>query len=127
MKIPALLTLVLLAALAIRCGSGSDSGQDFFISPERAQELLDKKDAVLIDLRTPAEYYESHLPESRNLDITEEDAFRKGIRDIGRRQVVIVYCRSGNSSPRAVGLLREEGFRKVWAIEGGYLAWPWPH
>lgn len=106
------------------CNSGEDA--DFFVSPERAQELVDKKGARLIDLRTPAEYYESHLPDALLLDISEEAAFRKGLEDLDKRRVYVLYCRSGHSSPRAVGILREQGFRKVYAIEGGFLAWPWP-
>ena len=125
------LTTVLLSLLTlfgITCsGSGdTEAGTDRFISPERAQELVDKKDARLIDLRTPAEYYESHLPDAILLDLSEEDSFRKGLEDLDKRRVYIVYCRSGNSSPRALRILREQGFRKVYAIEGGFLAWPWP-
>ena len=43
--------------------------------------------------------------------------------ELPRDKRILVHCKSGGRSARAVSLLREEGFEDVWNISGGIIAW----
>ncbi len=97
------------------------------INTTRAQELLDKNARImLLDVRTPSEYYEGHLKDAVLIDVTQEIEFMKKLGDLDKKKTYIVYCRSGSRSLKACALMREAGIRKVYNVEGGYLAWPKP-
>ena len=43
--------------------------------------------------------------------------------EIPRDKRILVHCKSGGRSARAVSLLRDQGFENVWNISGGIIAW----
>lgn len=65
--------------------------------------------APVLDVRTPAEYAQGHLADAVNVDVMAPD-FRQRIEgmDLGDGPVYL-YCRSGNRSGQAAGVLREMG------------------
>lgn len=74
--------------------------------------------ALLIDVRTPAEYAEAHLPGAVNLPLDSLQAtIGRHAPDRGSR--IELYCRSGRRSAAAAGLLRDLGYRDVHDL-GGY-------
>ncbi|WP_224483810.1 rhodanese-like domain-containing protein [Robertkochia aurantiaca] len=84
-----------------------------------------KEKGVLIDVRTPEEYQEGHLPEAINID-WYSDAFLKEVMEVIRDNAgdpVLLYCRSGNRSAQASAKLDSLGFRKIYNLDGGYAAW----
>ena len=76
--------------------------------------------AVLLEVRTPAEYAEGHLPGSRNLPLQVLEQAGQALPD--RETPVFVYCRSGARSHQAQGILRQMGFTRVEDI-GGLLGY----
>ncbi len=78
-----------------------------------------KYKGVLIDVRTPLEYEEGHIEKSRNLDINSPE-FMKEIDKIPRDQAIFVYCGIGVRSAKAANLLRKNGFKYVYDLDGGY-------
>jgi thioredoxin len=76
----------------------------------------------LIDVRTPAEFGEGHLPKARNVDVQGAD-FARQIATLDKSKPVFVYCLSGGRSGRAAAQLRELGYTNVYDLEGGYLKW----
>lgn len=72
--------------------------------------------AVLVDVRTPEEYAEGHIPESINIPVQKiEDAYSL-IPD--QNQPLYVYCQSGARSSRAAAALQEMGYTQIHNIGG---------
>ena len=72
--------------------------------------------AVLLDVRTPKEYREGHIPGSRNVPLHELD---DALHVIGNRNTpVFVYCYSGARSRRAASALQDMGYTRVRNLGG---------
>jgi rhodanese-related sulfurtransferase len=67
--------------------------------------------AVLIDVRTPAEYAASHLPSARNVPLDELPRRTRELRP--KERPLLLYCRSGSRSSQARAILEREGFERV--------------
>lgn len=67
--------------------------------------------ALLLDVRTPGEYADGHLPGATNLPLQELEA---RVSELGpNSRGVVVYCRSGARSAAATTILRSHGFGAV--------------
>ena len=80
------------------------------------QEYESTPEAILLDVRTPQEYKEGHIPGSKNIplqQITQTDSIsdRKDL-------PVFVYCHSGSRSGQAAGILKKMGYTNVKNIGG---------
>ncbi|GHB07384.1 sulfurtransferase [Shewanella indica] len=74
--------------------------------------------AMLVDVRTPEEYAEGHLPEAVNIPFEQiAEAFAK--LGIAKDTPVVVYCRSGRRSGIAKESLEKAGYQEVYN-GGGY-------
>ena len=80
------------------------------------------KRSLLIDVRTPAEFKEGHLPHAVNIDWLSAD-FNKAFDSISKRKKIYVYCRSGKRSEKAAYRLDSLGFKRVVNLTGGYKAY----
>ena len=80
------------------------------------------KRSLLIDVRTPAEFKEAHLPHAVNIDWLSAD-FNKAFDSIGKRNKIYVYCRSGKRSAMAASRLDSLGYKRVVNLKGGYKAY----
>jgi rhodanese-related sulfurtransferase len=90
------------------------------ISVEDLKALLDQSaEFVLLDVRGEGEYQICNL--GGELIPLGELADRIGELDSGAH--VVVHCRSGARSAKAVELLRASGFDNAWNVQGGILAW----
>jgi phage shock protein E len=72
--------------------------------------------AVLVDVRTPAEFESGHASGARNVPL--QDLPRR-VGELPRDREVIVYCRSGGRSANAHAILRAQGFERV--VDAGGL------
>lgn len=89
------------------------------IDYESAKMILrNDKDAILLDVRSPQEYKETHLEGSINIPIYNiEEKSKEMIPN--KENIVIVYCQSGGRSGKAVKILEKQGYSKLYNIEGG--------
>lgn len=78
--------------------------------------------AVILDVRTPAEYGQGNIQGSKNLNFFDPN-FGQAISNWDKEQVYLVYCRSGNRSAQACNLLAKQGFQKLYNLRGGIGAW----
>lgn len=76
----------------------------------------------LIDVRTPAEFGDGHLPNATNINSQSPD-FAQSLSQLDKSQPVYVYCMSGGRSKGAVAKLHELGYDQVYELKGGYLKW----
>lgn len=89
----------------------------------KAKELKDNLDGdLLLDVRTPAEYEEIHIPGSRLLPLhaLDAEAARK-LQPEGKTCYLI--CRSGNRAQQAAEKLAAAGVQNVVVLDGGVTAW----
>ena len=92
---------------------------DFFKQPDinqGVQEFKNAADAVLLDVRSPQEYREGHIPGSQNVPLQQLDKVEEVTEN--KDTVLYVYCRSGARSRQAVSLLKHMGYTNVHNIGG---------
>lgn len=75
------------------------------------------KNATLIDVRTPEEYKEEHLPGAINIPLDQVPQRLDELRSLP--VPLVAYCRSGTRSGMAVSLMKQNGILKVY--NGGGL------
>jgi len=91
------------------------------ISPTQLQDVLNSSGPVnLLDVRTPVEFAEVHVPQARNIPLDQFDP--KGLQ-APKDQPVYLLCRSGARATKASEKLAKDGFDNPVVIEGGTLAW----
>ena len=87
-----------------------------------ATQMINRQDALVLDVREQAEYAQSHILNSRGLPLSQIAA-RLGDIEKYKDKPVIVYCATGNRSSAAAGALRKGGFNQVFNLSGGFAAW----
>lgn len=90
-----------------------------------SNQLKKDPDAVLIDVRTPIEYFQGHIPGSKLMDIMSP-AFPEDIVNLDKTKSYYLYCRSGNRSFHAGKFMIKNGFQKVYNLSSGILGWNEP-
>ena len=82
---------------------------------------MDRKDAfVLVDVREPSEYEIAQIPGARLIPLGDV-AVRAN--ELDTADDIIVHCRSGVRSAKAIQVLKQLGFKKLTNVKGGILAW----
>ena len=89
--------------------------------------LQNRKDYILLDVRTNGEFLEGHIPGAINIDSEDILAIQDLNQEIkklpDKDQKILIYCRSGNRSKKAAAKLAEMGYTRI--IEfGGIIDWP---
>ncbi len=92
------------------------------ISPAQATQLINRSDAVVIDVRDAGEYAAGHLLNAQHIPLAELDK-RLGELDKLKDKPVILNCQTGSRSASACDILRKAGFTQVHNLEGGIAAW----
>ncbi|HTO15514.1 MAG TPA: rhodanese-like domain-containing protein [Edaphocola sp.] len=87
------------------------------------KELSLSKDAKLVDVRTPEEFANGHLPNALNIDWRNDVFELKASQLLNKEMPIYVYCLSGSRSASAAKSLRANGFRNVIELKGGILAY----
>lgn len=112
--------LVILALLAwnLIANPGSKGSVD----PLGATNLINREDALVVDVRPMADYNKGHIVGAVNIPV---NGFKKQIGQLEKHKSrpIVVNCRSGNQSQIACKTLRDEGFEKVYNLRGGIMGW----
>ncbi len=98
------------------------SGQGTEIGTVEAVQLINRRDALVIDVRENDEYAAGHIGNARHIPLAQLADNLKSLEKFKTRPV-IVCCRSGSRSSGAVGILRKNGFNEAFTLRGGILAW----
>jgi sulfur-carrier protein adenylyltransferase/sulfurtransferase len=109
------------------CGSrveeaeGESIGDEWEIPPRTLRERLGKgEEIVVLDVRNPEETQISRIEGSILIPLGE---LPERVAELSTADQIVVYCRVGGRSAKAVELLRSVGFRKVKSLAGGINAW----
>lgn len=92
------------------------------IIPEEAQKIIKSGNVTVIDVRTPAEFADGHIPGAQNINIGDS-MFSEKIRALPPNAIYVVNCQSGGRSSRACTLMQEFGLADAMNLEGGFTAW----
>ena len=78
---------------------------------------------VVLDVRTPAEHAEGHIPGTHfNIDVLGDNYTENALKVIPKDKPVALYCRSGNRSKNAARILAENGYQ-VLELGTGFRGW----
>jgi rhodanese-related sulfurtransferase len=101
----------------VRRGAGGP-----WVSTLQATQLINRENALVIDVREPAEYAQGHVLGAKNVPLNELGARARDFEKYKARPVILV-CASGNRSGAALATLKNRGFTNVANLSGGYGAW----
>ena len=92
---------------------------DFFKQPDinkGLKEYAETENAVLLDVRTPQEYRDGHIPGSKNVPLQTIDKVTSIVEN--KDAALYVYCYSGARSRQAAAMLQSIGYTNVQNIGG---------
>lgn len=117
---------ILISLLFLLAGcSGTEADRSYEqITQEKAKEMMDTQDVIVLDVREQDEYDSGHIPGAVLLPVgtIDEDTAGKVIPE--KDSTVLVYCRSGNRSKTASETLVKLGYTNVYEF-GGINTWPY--
>ena len=92
------------------------------LSTLQATQLINQKDAVIVDVRDQAEFARGHIANARNFPVRLLEERRAEIEKLGRVPL-IVSCDTGQRAISAAAKLRGFGLAEVFVLQGGNNAW----
>ena len=109
-------------SLGLWACAGNKKAEYKNLTSAQFEELIKDPEVQLLDVRTPEEYTEGHIPGSLNINVKDEN-FASNIDELlTKDKKVAVYCRSGKRSRTAAETLVKKGF-KVYNLDKGILNW----
>lgn len=92
------------------------------LTTEESYKLLNDTTVAVLDVRTAAEYESGHISGALLIPLQE---LQSRISEIGhlKTKKLMVYCRTGNRSQKALRILEQNGFTKLFHLEKGITAW----
>jgi rhodanese-related sulfurtransferase len=87
-----------------------------------AVQLINRQDAVIVDVREPAEFKSGHIPNARNIPLGQVGDRLKELEKFKARPILLA-CATGNRSATAGSTLHKAGFGQVFSLAGGMGAW----
>jgi len=93
-----------------------------WVSTLQATQMMNREDALVIDVRDADAYAKGHILGARSIPLAELGR-RAADLDKHKSKVVIVSCQNGDRSTSAAATLRQSGFARVHALNGGFAAW----
>lgn len=126
------IALILITTLTIACGntngtvSSSNENQQQPTVKNLAQSDLASKiteDVILIDVRTPGEVNAGYIDGADAFIDYNGASFQSEINKLDKEKTYVMYCRSGGRSGRAAEFMVKNGFKDVYNLEGGILAY----
>ena len=95
------------------------------VEVEEFDKARQAKDAVVVDVRSPEEFAAGHIPGAVNVPVSGKGAedFDKKVMAVAKDKTVLVHCRSGVRSGRAVERLRQMNVAEIIEFPKGWVAW----
>lgn len=115
-----LFTLLTPLFLTLGCSQAEDAAKN--VDPKAAQALIADQKATVLDIRTPEEFAEGHIPNAKNVDFFSK-SFRETLAKLDKDAPIVMHCQSGGRSGQALPIFKEMGFTKVFHMNGGFSAW----
>jgi rhodanese-related sulfurtransferase len=93
------------------------------LSPEAFSTFMQKnQNCRVLDVRTQEEVDGGVIPEADHIDFMKDD-FEERIGELEKNTPILVYCKVGGRSSKAVEKMKAAGFKQVYHLDGGIDAW----
>ena len=92
------------------------------LQPAGLTALVNRDNALVVDLRPSADFEKGHVPGARNVQMSQFDPENKQLA-AARALPVVLVCKAGQTSGAAAKRLRKAGFEHVYVLDGGIGAW----
>lgn len=92
------------------------------VSPTQATQLINRENAVVLDVRSANEFQQGHIAGARNVPADAVEQQQKQTEKL-RDRPVIVCDQAGPTSSRVAGRLAAQGFERVFVLAGGIRSW----
>ncbi len=90
------------------------------ISLAAAKQMIDARDATIVDIRDPQAFAAAHVPGAFSLNNSNVSEF---VAQADHDKPLLVFCYHGHSSQGAADYLAGQGFSEVYSVDGGFEAW----
>jgi len=87
-----------------------------------AVQLINRRDAIIVDVREKADFAAGHVPNSRHIPLAAL-AGRLGELEKFKARPLIINCGPGTSAAKACAVFTQAGFKEVFALRGGMSGW----
>lgn len=114
--------LIVLSILIIGTVSACEENSYMQITQEEAKKMMDEEeDVTILDVRTNEEYEEGHIKDAICIpNETIDENITEQLPD--EKQIILIYCRSGNRSKQASEKLANLGYSNIYEF-GGINTW----
>jgi len=92
------------------------------LQPAGLTALINRENALVVDLSSISEFEKGHIPGSRNVVQSQFDPENKQLA-AAKAMPVVAVCRTGQASAAAAKRLKQAGFEHVYWLDGGISAW----
>ena len=92
------------------------------LGPAQLTALVNRDNALVVDLRPQADFEKGHIPGSKNVQMSQFDPENKQLA-AARALPVVLVCKSGQTASSAAGRLHKAGFERVYVLDGGIGGW----
>lgn len=92
------------------------------VGPFEAVQLINRRDALVLDVRETGDYAAGHITNARHVAEAQLAGRLKEL-DKYKSRPIIVSCRTGSRAPAVSGMLRKQGYPEAFALRGGIAAW----
>lgn len=116
----ALIAIAVISGVMLFAPSLSRSRRGLTIAD--ATELINRRNAVVLDVRSAEEYAAGHLPQARHADLA---ALPERASQVAKNKAnpVVLVCQTGQRAAKAEAILKQAGYPEVFCLQGGLDGW----
>lgn len=92
------------------------------LRPAELTALINRDNALVVDLRPSGDFEKGHIPGSKNVQMTQFDPESKQL-GAAKALPVVLVCKTGQTAGDAAKRLKKAGFERVHVLDGGIAAW----
>ncbi|MFA6386408.1 MAG: rhodanese-like domain-containing protein [Candidatus Paceibacterota bacterium] len=118
MKKTIIITLGIVALVGALIAFSPTSAGGLLSSSDFISKYKSTPNAVLVDVRTPAEFDASHIQGAINVDY-ENANFGSEVKKLDASKTYFVYCRSGNRSSKSIVIMKDNRIKNIYDLQGG--------
>lgn len=116
------LLLVVIVMLIIATEMNSKLTGLKMVTPQLATSLMNKDDAVVVDIRDHEAFKSGHITNAVNIPADQIEQKLNKLNKF-KTKPIIVICKVGQQSNKVASKLQSEGFNTIYGLKGGIQAW----
>ncbi len=108
----------------LACGNSTQKSEKHItLSVSEFADRMKSEPGILLDVRTIEEYQDGFIAGAQQYDYYETASFKSALNGMDKDKTYYIYCRSGGRSGTTLDMMQQMGFKKVYNLDGGMLAW----